>query len=222
MNSSYLQAIKSFEGFTRTAKWDYAQYSNGYGTKAKYEGEVIDEAEAERRFAAELSQSLALVDKFAPGLDEGTKAALVSLTFNAGTGWMKSGLGNAVAAGDLQAVRERFVMYDKAGGAVLPGLAKRRAAEAEWIGGGATAHNPPAEGLVPLSALVPRRELAGDARGPREHPPAASETVPSLATQGLVGGAATRDDKLDAYNQEKLLIQIIAHHQLKWLATSRV
>lgn len=138
MNSTYLNAIKSFEGFSRAARWDYAQNSNGYGTKAHFPGEVIDQAEAERRFAAELAEARSLVDSRAGLLDEGTKAALTSLTYNAGPAWMKDGLGKAIAAGDLGTARELFLRYDKAGGEVLPGLSRRRAVEATWIG----AHGP--------------------------------------------------------------------------------
>ena len=53
MHHSYLDAIKSFEGYTPKAQWDYAQFSNGYGTKALYPGEAITPEEAEKRFAAE-------------------------------------------------------------------------------------------------------------------------------------------------------------------------
>lgn len=134
MNPQYLTAIKKFEGFTSQANWDYAQFSNGYGTRAKFAGEVIDPVEAERRFAAEIAEARAAVDKFAPGLDEGTKSALTSLTFNTGPKWMNSGLGAAVASGNLAEVRQIFVSYDKAGGQVMPGLSARRALEAAWIG----------------------------------------------------------------------------------------
>jgi lysozyme len=136
MQHSYLEAIKSFEGFTPQAKWDYAQHSNGYGTKALYPGEAITPEEAERRFAAEIAVARSIVEKHAAGWDEGTKAALTSLTFNAGTRWIASGLGDAVRNHDIEAVRERFVQYTKAQGEVLPGLVKRRLAELDWIGAG--------------------------------------------------------------------------------------
>lgn len=134
MHSYYLDAIRNFEGFTPKASWDYAQFSNGYGTRARFDGEVIDRAEAERRFKAEISQARAIVERAAPHIDEGTKAALTSLTYNAGTAWIGSGLGEAVRAGDLDSAREIFQKYNKAGGEVLPGLVRRRAAEAQWIG----------------------------------------------------------------------------------------
>ena len=136
MHHSYLDAIKSFEGFTPKAQWDYAQFSNGYGTKALYAGEAISPEEAERRFAAEIAAARSIVEKHAAGWDEGTKAALTSLTFNAGTRWVTSGLGDAVRSQDIEAVRERFLQYTKAGGEVLPGLVRRRLAEFDWIGTG--------------------------------------------------------------------------------------
>lgn len=134
MHSFYLDAIRNFEGYTPQASWDYAQFSNGYGTKAQFAGEVIDRAEAERRFKAEVSEARSIVEKAVPHVDEGTKAALTSLTYNAGTTWIGSGLGEAVRRGDLEAAREIFQKYNKAGGEVLPGLVNRRSQEALWIG----------------------------------------------------------------------------------------
>ena len=134
MHSFYLDAIKSFEGYTPSAQWDYAQLSNGYGTKAKFAGEKIDKTEADRRFQAEVASARSIVEKNAPFVDEGTKAALTSLTYNAGDSWTRSGLGEAVRSGDLEQVRDIFQQYNKAGGEVLPGLVSRRAAEALWIG----------------------------------------------------------------------------------------
>ena len=133
MHSMYLDAIQKFEGYSARANWDYAQHSNGFGTKARYAGEVIDRAEAERRFRAEISKAEEAVERFAPGLDAGTKAALTSLTFNAGTTWMRAGLGDAIRSGDFETAREKFLKYNKAGGDVLPGLVSRRFQEADWI-----------------------------------------------------------------------------------------
>ena len=161
MDHAYLQAIKTFEGFTPQAQWDYAQHSNGYGTKALYPGETIDAAEAERRFAAEIAVARSIVEKHAAGWDEGTKAALTSLTFNAGTRWISSGLGDAVRSGDIAGVRERFVQYAKAGGEVLPGLVKRRLAELDWIGGGVQGS--------PGAAPPPTTEAASGVRSPIVH-----------------------------------------------------
>ena len=154
MNQTYLSAIKSFEGFTPQAKWDYAQHSNGFGTKALYPGEAISPEEAERRFTAEIAVARDIVEKHAQGWDEGTKAALTSLTFNAGTRWISSGLGDAVRNGDIDGVRERFVQYSKAQGEVLPGLLKRRLAEVDWIGSGTGGAGPAAKAAT-LTGAAP-------------------------------------------------------------------
>jgi lysozyme len=139
MHTTFLEQIRSFEGYQPKAQWDYAQFTNGFGTKARHAGEVIDKAEAERRFKSEISEAEALVDKFAPGLDGGTRAALTSLTFNAGTKWMQSGLGEAVRSGDFETARTRFLEYTKAGGEALPGLVSRRLQEATWFDAGEAA-----------------------------------------------------------------------------------
>ena len=139
MSNAYIDVIRRFEGFTARAQWDFAQFTNGYGTRAACPGEVIDRAEAERRFAAEIGAARAVVERAVPAADEGTKAALTSLTFNAGTAWITSGLGDAVRRGDLGTARELILRYNKAGGETLPGLVKRRLEEASWIGSGEVA-----------------------------------------------------------------------------------
>lgn len=146
MHSTYLNAIKAFEGYATNAKWDYSQHTNGFGTRARFAGETITRAEAEQRFAAEIDQARQIVEKQAANWDEGTKAALTSLTFNAGTQWISSGLGDAVRRHDTEAVKEKFLQYTKAGGSELPGLVRRRFVEMGWIGNpaAATAGNPPA------------------------------------------------------------------------------
>lgn len=131
---NFLDQIKKFEGYTDRAKWDYQQFTNGYGTKARFLGESINKEEAEIRFRDEISVAYDFVNRVAPQADAGTKAALTSLTFNAGTKWASSGLGAALRRGDIDGVRELFVQYDKAGGQRLEGLTRRRHVEASWIG----------------------------------------------------------------------------------------
>ena len=164
MHSYYLDAIRNFEGFTPKASWDYAQFSNGYGTKARFDGEVIDRAEAERRFKTEISEARQIVERAAPHVDEGTKAALTSLTYNAGTTWVRSGLGEAVRAGDLDSVREIFQKYNKAGGDVLPGLVRRRTEEAQWIGNPAGVQLAQGDGNDQVAQLVAAATSAGGDR----------------------------------------------------------
>lgn len=157
---AYIDSIRKFEGYTPRATWDYKQNSVGYGTRARYPGEVIDRTEAERRLQDELASARNTVRQFAPNLTPGQEAALTSLTFNAGPKWQQSGLGAAVQAGDWTAAKDRFLQYNKAGGSVLPGLASRRQQEAAWIDG--TTIRPSGEYAQPLDRGPPRMPL-GDA-----------------------------------------------------------
>ena len=126
--------MRRHEGFTPRAQWDYAQHSNGYGTRARYPGEEISREEAERRFQTEKAQARAIVEQFAPQLDEGSKAALTDLTYNAGDKWTRSGLGEAVRSGDLDRAKSLYLQYTKAGGETLPGLVRRRQEGAALFG----------------------------------------------------------------------------------------
>ncbi|MGE5510128.1 MAG: glycoside hydrolase family protein [Bacteroidota bacterium] len=201
MNSFYLDAIRKFEGFTPQAQWDYAQISNGYGTRALFPGEVIDRAEAERRFMAEIAGARAIVERHAPNVDEGTKAALTSLTFNAGDKWVRSGLGDAVRRGDMDAVRSLFLEYTKAGGKELQGLVDRRSAEAQWIGNGspapegattAEASRQPAALRMPVQlAVSANQQMAALMRKEEAGPqPAAAQPDGATAARGVPSAGA--------------------------------
>lgn len=128
-----VSSVKQSEGFAPRAQWDYKQHTNGYGTRAKMPGEVIDQAEAETRLSSELGKAYQMVQEFAPDAPLGVKKALASLTFNAGPGWMNAGLGQAVKAGNWQEAKARFQQYVKAGGQTLPGLVDRRNRESKWF-----------------------------------------------------------------------------------------
>lgn len=139
LDQIYLDRIKQIEGFEPRAKWDYSQYSNGYGTKAKYAGEPIDPQTADSRFQDEMWQATKAVDDRFPNLPAGPRAALASLTYNAGPRWMNGKLGTAVENGDWNQARAEMMQYTRAGGKVLPGLVNRRTEEASWF------NNPPSE-----------------------------------------------------------------------------
>jgi lysozyme len=130
----YVAAIKRFEGFTPKASWDYKQFTNGYGTRATQAGEEITREEAEIRLAREITKAYDIVKGINPNLDEGTHAALTSLTFNSGSAWANSGLGEYIRKGDLLRARIIFLQYCHAGGQVLEALEKRRGEEASWFG----------------------------------------------------------------------------------------
>lgn len=166
LDPQYMDAIKGIEGYAPQAAWDYKQYSSGYGTKAQPGDENIpqDQRQAvyEQRFQDEVAKAAAHVDSVAPNLPPGVRAALTSLTYNAGPGWSQSGLGEAVRAGDWDKAKTIFQQYNKAGGEVSPGLVARRAKEAVWFDSGlpgqTAAASPaptPAPASGPLNILPP-------------------------------------------------------------------
>jgi GH24 family phage-related lysozyme (muramidase) len=130
----FINKVKSFEGFEGKAKWDYKQFSSGYGTKAGSAGEPITREEADKRLREELGKAGAAVDKINPNLDPGTRAALTDLAFNAGPGALK-GIRGAIASGDTEAIKKWLPEhYRTAGGKPNAGLIARRSAEAGWVG----------------------------------------------------------------------------------------
>ncbi len=154
---SFVAQVKRSEGFAPSAKWDVKQFSSGYGTKANFEGETISREEADRRFSVEFSKAANIVDSVNARLDPGTKAALTSLTYNAGSDWVHSGLGEAIRAGDLDKAKQLFLQYNKAGGDTDEGLANRRYREAQWFG---SAEAPPSNGPLVDKQTAYERVLA--------------------------------------------------------------
>lgn len=137
MKKKYLDQVKEFEGFHSKPYWDYRQWTNGYGTRAKHKNEYITREEAEKRLLQEMAHAASLVSNFAKkhnlDMPEGVHAALTSLTYNAGAKWMRLGLGKRIAAGQYTLAKKNFVQYNKAGGKTLRGLVKRRHAEVKWF-----------------------------------------------------------------------------------------
>ncbi|SRR6266700_1301538 len=134
VDQALVNFIKKEEGFTAKAKWDYKQYSIGYGTKANSATEVITEAEAEARLTVEIDKAWKLVEPILPvGTPIGIKQALLDLTYNAGSGWEHESLGAAVRAANWPTVKADILRYNHAGGAVNAGLTARREAEVSWF-----------------------------------------------------------------------------------------
>lgn len=187
LDPEYLDAIKGFEGYSPNAAWDYKQSSSGYGTKAQPGDENIppDQLRAihEQRFQDEVAKASAHVDSINPNLPPGVKAALTSLTYNAGPGWSQSGLGELVRAGDLQGAQAKLQEYNKAGGEVNPGLVARRAKEAAWFGAplqsaSVTPASPPS---APLN-LIPQQAppiFAQQPQGAPQEAPSAFAQMPA-------------------------------------------
>jgi lysozyme len=179
LDPEYIDAIKGFEGYSPNAAWDYKQSSSGYGTRAQPGDENIPpeqlRAVHEQRLQEEVAKAAAAVDSFNPNLPPGARAALVSLTYNAGPGWQQSGLGEAVKAGDWDRAKGIFLQYNKAGGEVNPGLVARRQKEAAWFGGGQPQAAPQAPAAPPTAPL----QLAPQAPPTFAPPPQQAQQQPS-------------------------------------------
>ena len=142
-----LDFIKSFEGLRLQSYWDKdgKVWTIGWGhTKGVKRGQVITRADAERFIRDDLApiERHLTADLGEDGVLQCQFDALCSFCFNLGIGaYMKSTLRKYVKAGrDDEADRE-FAKWVHAGGRVLPGLVRRRKAEAELYAqaGGLTA-----------------------------------------------------------------------------------
>jgi lysozyme len=140
-----LALIKRFEGFrSRAYRCSAGVWTIGYGhTSMAGAPEVtpdleVSRADAEvilRRDVAKFAEGVAA--RIARKLTAPQFSALVSFAYNVGLGnFAKSSVLKAVNAGDFDAVPRRLQMWVKAGGRTLPGLVRRRAAEAELFASG--------------------------------------------------------------------------------------
>lgn len=196
MTDEGLALIRRFEGFrARAYRCPAGVWTIGYGHTAQAgppvvtRGMEVDEAEARRILAAD-------VDRFArdvrPLLTRDVSpaqfSALVSFAFNVGIGaFRSSSVLKAVNAGRFHAVPARLKLWVKAGGRVLPGLERRRAAEAELF----LSDTPPAAGRGMTGApksVAPARNLgrAGAVLGGGAAAAGAAGALPDWAVLLLV------------------------------------
>lgn len=134
INAAGLDLIKRFEGL-RTESYDdgFGTWTIGYGhTAGVAPGQRISAAEAERMLSDDLATYEARVRQLctrAPSSNE--LAAMVSLAFNIGVGaFQRSTALRKHNAGDPVGAAEAFKLFRRAGGREVPGLLRRRNAEA--------------------------------------------------------------------------------------------
>ena len=127
-----LTLLKSFEGFRETAYWDNNQWSIGFGTKASGKGDTITKAEAEAEVRSSFNKARSAVlkakEKYGYGWADHQVDALALFTYNLGPGKLKK-LTEDGTRGDEE-ISEMMLEYNMAGGKKLPGLVRRRQAEA--------------------------------------------------------------------------------------------
>lgn len=145
VSDTLVEILKSEEGFSAKPYWDYGQYTVGYGTRCpddmldEYNENGITEEEAEvllRNYLADTVNTLnkKFIDVYNLNLNQGQFDALVSFTYNCGTGWISDTSGTfhrTVKNGTVGSELIRaFSLWCSAGGQIQPGLVRRRLCEA--------------------------------------------------------------------------------------------
>lgn len=134
INGAGLRLLKQCEGCKLTAyKCPAGIWTIGYGSTGSHvkRGLTITQDQAEGLLRSDLRRFEDAVATMAPGSTDNQFSALVSFAFNVGIDALKkSTLLKLHKAGDYEGAAEQFPRWNKAGGKVLPGLVKRRAAEA--------------------------------------------------------------------------------------------
>lgn len=140
-----LALTKSFEGLRLKAYQDSGGiWTIGYGSTGPdvHEGMTVDEAWATARLLSDLQMAVRCVNgAVRVPLKQFQFDPLVDFTYNAGRGsFLGSSLLHDVNREDFASAAEQFGLWVHAGGKVVPGLVRRRAAEAAMfqIGGKAT------------------------------------------------------------------------------------
>lgn len=153
-----VQVIKNFEGFLKYPVWDYGQYSVGYGTRCpddkleEYQKNGIPEEDAvallrEHLQIAETAVNSRIIDRLGVKLSQNQFDALVSFTYNCGSGWAYDTNGTlykAIANGTTgNELIRAFALWCIAGGDILTGLLNRRLCEANMYLNGVYSNTPP-------------------------------------------------------------------------------
>lgn len=135
VNQEGLDLIKRFESLRlKSYLCPAGVWTIGYGhTRGVTPGIVITEAEAERLLREDIEPCERAVSSACKvPLTSAQFSALVSLVFNIGAGaFSKSTLLKLLNQGQYSEAEKQFKRWNKAGGRELPGLTRRRAAEAE-------------------------------------------------------------------------------------------
>jgi RHS repeat-associated protein len=136
------QMIKQFEGLVLHVYNDGAGWATiGYGHLWRHgDPTTISVQQADAWFAQDLRSKENDVNKFLNQykvtVNQNQFDALVSFAYNLGAGyfWSDSVLKNAIIGGNIGAVQARMSEYVHGGGKVMPGLVRRRNAEAALYG----------------------------------------------------------------------------------------
>lgn len=140
--NTYLNLIKQFEGFRSkaykcpanvwTIGWGSTRYKDG---KPVTEGDTITQNEADELLEYTIEKTYGkAVDTFVTAnINPNQRGALISFAYNCGTGSLKSStlLKKVNKNPSDTTIRNEFMKWDKSKGKSLPGLTRRRKAEAD-------------------------------------------------------------------------------------------
>ena len=215
MTDEGLRLIMEFEGFRANAYRDpVGIWTIGYGhTSAAGEPRVNEGMHITVAQGREILRQD--VNRFAIGvrqlvttdLTDAQFSALVSFAYNVGLGGLaRSSVLKAVNARDFAAVPRRLALWVKAGGRRLPGLVRRRAAEAAMFMSGAAAEPEPQPGP---SAPPPRTPEPVEGKPMRESTTGWAAIISALAGLFSAAGAFLKDVALHAGGRPALLIAML-------------
>lgn len=135
VNEAARRLVIDFEGFSsRAYQCPAGVWTIGYGFTAGVQpGDTITREQAEARLDRELAEFGAGVARLLTRPATPNQfGAMASLAFNVGlAAFARSSVLRLHNAGDFEGAARAFAMWNKAGGKVLPGLVRRRAAEAD-------------------------------------------------------------------------------------------
>lgn len=136
ISSKGLNLIKSFEGLELKAYKDVVGVLTiGYGSVGPhvYEGQTITQAQAETLLRKDVERfEKGVTDLVKVSINQNQFDALVSFSFNLGLANLKSStLLRKLNSLDYLGAANEFVRWNRAGGAVVKGLTRRRMAEKE-------------------------------------------------------------------------------------------
>ncbi len=141
INREGLELVKQFEGCKLKAYVCPAGILTiGYGSTGKHvkPGMVITKDQAEELLRSDLRRFEDCVAEAAPTATDNQFSAMVSFAFNVGCGaFEESTLLRMHRAGKYGSAEAQFGRWTRGGGRVLPGLVRRRAAEAALYAKGA-------------------------------------------------------------------------------------
>lgn len=132
ISNNGLALIKRFEGCRLTSYQDSGGvWTIGYGHTANVsKGQAISQAQADAFLKADCANAERSVNSYTKyNWNQNQFDALVSFTFNCGSGNLKKLLDNGQRT--IAEISAKITAYNKAGGKVLQGLINRRAAEKE-------------------------------------------------------------------------------------------